>query len=223
MSAATSVNPGSRPTKTAPWWEIVIVIVLYLIIGYFVPSLSQILSVPLILYMIVEAILRHRTWADFGFTFRNFPSGFVKTFGWFLLVAFGLQAVYIFCDKFFLPEVFTHLLARVPMDIGTLSVGLVISIAVATFLEEVIFRALFQTRLNFFLNSAAAIALTSLVFALGHFSPGPALIVFVDLFTVFIDSLIYGIIFKRSQNVFVAWIAHFLADMFAIVLMILIR
>jgi hypothetical protein len=44
-----------------------------------------------------------------------------------------------------------------------------------------------------------------------HFSIGPALIVIFDLLSVFIDSTFFGIIFQRSHNVFVAWIAHFLA------------
>ena len=46
-----------------------------------------------------------------------------------------------------------------------------------------------------------------------HYAPGPALIVFVDLALIVVDSIIYGIIFARSNNVFVAWVAHFLADL----------
>ena len=223
MSTSASVTPESRSTKPAPWWEIVIIIALYLIIGFIMPSLKQILAVPLIIYMIVEGLLRHRTWADFGFNFRSIPSGLFKTLGWILLVVIGTQALYAFGAKLFLPEVFTHLIARIPMNISAISVSLLITLAIATFLEEVIFRGLFQNRLNMFLNTTVAIVVTSLVFAVAHFSTGPAIVVMFDLVGVFIDSVIFGIIFQRSRNVFVSWSAHYLADIVGIILIMLLR
>jgi membrane protease YdiL (CAAX protease family) len=223
MSASSSVKVESRPSKPAPWWEIVAVIVLYLGISILVPGLKQILALPLIIYMVIESWLRHRTWADNGFSIHSILGGFRKTFGWFLLVAFGTQAFFVFGEYFFLPDVFAHLAARVPWDMSSLTASLIINIAIATFLEELLFRALFQNRLSAFVSPAMAIGLVSLVFAIGHFSPGPALVVFVDLLSVFVDSLIFGIIFQRSRNVFVAWIPHFLADIFAIILLLLIK
>jgi membrane protease YdiL (CAAX protease family) len=59
-----------------------------------------------------------------------------------------------------------------------------------------------------------------LVFAALHFAPGPALVVFVDLAMVLVDSLIYGVIFARSNNVFVSWAAHFLADIAGVVFLL---
>jgi membrane protease YdiL (CAAX protease family) len=223
MSTSASVTPESHPTKTAPWWEIVIIIALYLIIGFIIPSLKQILAVPLIAYMIVEGLLRHHTWADFGFNLRSIPSGLFKTLGWILLVGIGTQALYAIGAKLFLPEVFTHLIARIPINISAISVSLLITLAIATFLEEVIFRGLFQNRLNMLLNPTVAIVVTSLVFAVAHFSAGPAIVVIFDLVGVFIDSVIYGIIFQHSRNVFVSWIAHYLADIVGIILIMLLK
>jgi membrane protease YdiL (CAAX protease family) len=37
---------------------------------------------------------------------------------------------------------------------------------------------------------------------------------------IFVDSIIYGLIFARSKNLLVAWVAHFLADVVALVLMV---
>ncbi len=56
-----------------------------------------------------------------------------------------------------------------------------------------------------------------------HFAAGPTLIVIIDLFSVFIDSIIFGIIFQRSHNVLVAWIAHFLGDIVGLIFLIMIR
>ena len=223
MSTSASVTPESRSTKPAPWWEIVIIIALYLIIGFIMPSLKQILAVPLIIYMIVEGLLRHRTWADFGFNLRSIPSGLFKTLGWILLVVIGTQALYAIGAKLFLPEVFTHLIARIPLDISAISVSLLITLAIATFLEEVIFRGLFQNRLSMLLNPMVAIVVTSLVFAVAHFSAGPTIVVIFDLVGVFIDSVIFGIIFQRSRNVFVSWSAHYLADIVGIILIMMLR
>jgi membrane protease YdiL (CAAX protease family) len=223
MTTSGSTTTGSNQFKSSPWWEIVIVIVAYLGISITLPELKQILAIPLILYMIIESWLRHRTWAENGFSFRTIPSGLRQTFMWFLLVVFGTQALFIFGGYFFLPDLFAHIIGRVPMDIGSLNASLFISIAIATFLEELNFRALFQNRLSAFVSPAVAIGLVSLVFAIGHYSPGPALIVFIDLLSVFVDSLIYGIIFQRSKNVFVSWIPHYLADIFSIVVLILIK
>ena len=185
MSASPSVKVDSRPSNPAPWWEIVIVIALYLSISIFIPGLKQILALPLIAYMVIESWLRHRTWADNGFSIRSIFDGFRKTFGWFLLVAFGTQALFFFGVYFFLPDVFVHLAGRVPWDMSSLTASLFISIAIATFLEELLFRALFQNRLSTFVSPAAAIGLVSFVFALEHFSPGPALVSLLT-FSVFL-------------------------------------
>ncbi len=84
--------------------------------------------------MVIESWLRHRTWADNGFSIHGILGGFRKTFGWFLLVAFGTQTLFIFGEYFFLPDVFEHLAERVPLDISSLTASLLISLAIATFL-----------------------------------------------------------------------------------------
>jgi uncharacterized protein len=119
--------------------------------------------------------------------------------------------------------VFAHILARLPFDTNNLSAGIVITLVISTFLEELLFRALFQNRLCTFISPALAIGLVSLVFASAHFTPGPAMVVFMDVFGVFVDSVIYGVIFQRSRNVFVAWIAHFLADVVGLLLIVFFK
>lgn len=221
MSASTvTQSPSSKP---APWWEIALIMVLYLGIGMIFPGLKQILVIPLILYMIIESWLRHRSWADNGFGIRNIPNGFRRTIGWFLLVVFGTQALFVLGAHFIAPDISAHIIARIPYDVSSLSASLFISLAIATFLEELIFRALFQNRLNASFSPAVAIGLVSLVFAIAHFDTGPARVVFVDLLGVFVDSLLYGLIFHRSKNVFVSWIPHFLADVVGLFFILLIK
>jgi len=220
MTTTTLNIPRSQ---AAPWWEIVLVMAIYLTLAQLFPGMREILAIPLVLYMVVESILRHRTRAENGFGFRNILSGLRQNIGWVLLASIASQALTILGEKYLLPDIFTHIFGRVPYDISSLTVSLFVSIAIATFLEELLFRALFQNRLSAFVSPAVAVGIVSLVFAFAHFSPGPALIVFFDLLGVFTDSIIFGIIFQRSKNVFVAWIPHFLADIFAIILLIWVR
>ena len=224
MSTTTSTTMETSLPKAAPWWEIVIVMLVYLGFGFFAQNIWKLIGyIPFLLYMIIESNLRHRSWADNGFSIRGIPGGLRKTWGWFLLVTFGTQALFIFGDKLFFPDVFQHIIARVPVDITALNAGLFITLAIGTFLEELFFRALFQNRLSAFLPSFAAVGIPALAFAATHFTAGTGLIVFIDLLSVFVDGLIFGIIFQRSRNIFVSWIPHFLCDNVAVFLILWVR
>jgi uncharacterized protein len=223
MSSSTSAVSTSQSVKPAPWWEVILIMLVYLGIGVIMPALKQIITIPLILYMLLESWLRHRSWSENGFSFRDIAAGFRQTFGWFLLVVIGTQALSTFGVYFLLPAVSDHILARIPYDVSSLSVGLFIFLGIATFLEELIFRALFQNRLSASFSPSVSILIVSLFFALAHFEKGPALIVFVDLFSEFVDSLIFGVIFQRSKNVFVSWIPHFFADIVGLFMILALK
>jgi uncharacterized protein len=223
MSTSKSASVVSQPQQRAPWWEILLVMFLSLGIGLISPEL-KILSILIpMAYLIIERPLRHRGWAEIGFNFRGIPAGLRQNLGWILLVGVGTQALAAFCSYYFIPEYFQHILARLPIDVSSFSAALIISLGISTLGEEILYRGLFQARISAFLSSGAAIALTSTVFALMHYAPGATLIVIIDLFSVLVDSLIYGIIFQRSKNIFVAWIAHFLADIVGVAFLLLLK
>jgi uncharacterized protein len=224
INQATATS-ASRLAKAAPGWELAILIAVYLVVHFLVPAFEQIYVLAVVVYLIVEAILRHRTWADNGFGLRNIFSGLLKTWGWALLVAFGMQALVILAEHFLLPDVYAHIIARTSktVDLTVLKPSLFIILAIGTFEEEFLYRAVFQNRLSAFTSSAVAIVGVSLLFALAHFHSSPALVVVVDLFSIFVDSLIYGLIFRRSRNIFVSWLPHYVADLFAVILMMLVK
>jgi membrane protease YdiL (CAAX protease family) len=72
------------------------------------------------------------------------------------------------------------------------------------------------------LGTPLALALVVLVFAAMHWAPGQPVVVFTDLAFVAIDAVIYGAIFARCKNIFVAWLAHFLADVVGLALIIIL-
>lgn len=93
----------------------------------------------------------------------------------------------------------------------------IITITIGTFLEEIIFRGFVQERLGWFTDVPIAIMISSILFAFMHYSSGDFNIVIFDIITLFIDSILFGIIYAKTKNVFTSWIAHYLCDIVAII------
>jgi membrane protease YdiL (CAAX protease family) len=220
MSTTTSL-PKTRHDSS--WWEILLVMVVSLAISLLFPGLKIVGVLIPVAYLIVERRLRKRTWSEVGFNLRAFPRDLLHNIGWVLLVGVGIQALSVFGSYLLLPEYASHILARLPFGTRTFDDKVLSALLVATLGEEIIYRALFQKRISAFLPVPVAIGLSSLVFALMHYAPGPALIVFADLALIVVDSVIYGIIFARSNNVFASWAAHFLADVVGIVFLLALK
>jgi hypothetical protein len=71
--------------------------------------------------------------------------------------------------------------------------------------EEIVFRGLVQGRLQWVMKPHYAIALSSIVFALMHIAQGESKIVALDLTTIFIDSVIFGILFYKTKNIYILY------------------
>jgi membrane protease YdiL (CAAX protease family) len=187
------------------------------------PSLKLLGILIPVVYLIAERGLRRRTWAEIGLSPRGLLAGLRQNWGWALLVAVGTQALAAVGSYLLVPEYFRHVTERLPFDLSAFNVGLFVALGFATLGEEIIYRGLFQGRISAWMPAGAAIALTSLVFAAMHYTPGAALIVAIDLAFVLVDSLIYGIIFQRSRSVWVSWIPHFAADIVGLVLITMLK
>ena len=71
-----------------------------------------------------------------------------------------------------------------------------------------------------FIKPGLAILISSVAFVAIHFTHGAAVVVGVDLSSVLVDSLLLGIIFKRSNNVYVCTVAHFLCNSFSMLMLL---
>jgi membrane protease YdiL (CAAX protease family) len=219
-TTVTSISSKAQPASHS--WEIVLVMMLSLGVSLLAPSLKILGILVPVAYLVVERPLRKRTWTEAGFNIKAFPRELLRNLGWVLLVGVGSQALSVFGTHFLLPDYSAHVLARLPLNMNVLSGATIVMLLFSTLGEELIYRALFQKHLSAFLSMSAAIGLSSLVFALMHYAPGPFSIVFVDMALVAVDSVIYGIIFARSNNVYVAWAAHFLADVCGMVFLLML-
>ncbi len=198
------------------------VVLLSMIPGLFTPSAKPLAYVVPLVYLLAERRRVGRSWEEIGIRTRTFGRDLLANWHLFLFVAVVLQMIPILLARFWWPELLDHIRARVPLlvpsALGTL-IGIIVVIAL---LEELIYRCLFQQRLAWCLSGSFAILAASLAFAFQHYTPGPPAIVAADLLMVFVDGLVYGWIFARCHNCLVSWSAHAAADIFAVVLLILL-
>jgi uncharacterized protein len=175
-----------------------------------------------IAYLLVERRLRDRPWAELGFDVRGIRS--VLAANWFLvlLVALVSPAATVLLAKAFWPAFLTHIESRIPLFDTTQPAALFGMLLFATLGEEMTYRSLFQGRLSWFVKTPIAIVLVSVIFGLMHWSEGDLVVTIVDVALVTLDSIIFGLIFSRGKNLYVAWLTHLLADAVGVALLILI-
>ena len=77
-------------------------------------------------------------------------------------------------------------------------------------LFQITFRCIAQEKLSWFLSILLAIIKASCFFALMHIATASLAIIIFDLFTIFLDSILYGIIFARTKK-HTSWSAHLLS------------
>lgn len=174
-----------------------------------------------IAYLLIEHRVRQRPWADLGFKFDTFGKDLRATWFWFVLVGVISQPAWFLIERAVMPEVVDHIVERLPFPptAGGLFVY-AIPLAIALVGEELTHRTLIQGRLTPFIGSGAAIIAASLVFGLSHYAPGPFAVVALDISSIVFDSILFGIIYARSNNIIVAWAAHLLGDLLGLLCLI---
>ncbi|WP_274365643.1 CPBP family intramembrane glutamic endopeptidase [Paenibacillus thermotolerans] len=199
------------PNRRA-FFEVLLILFVMFILTWSNKQLALIAAIIPIVYFFVE----HNIRGGDNARIKGLWSDIRQNWHWFGLVVV-LQVLYTVTFKTFLPEVFDHLHARVPLIQNGLNFNVVVALLFAAYGEEIAFRGLFQERFAWYMRPAAAIVVTSLLFALIHLSEGGPLVVGADLTTVFLDSVVFGIIYYRTRNIFAGWIAHFAANVVALI------
>jgi membrane protease YdiL (CAAX protease family) len=183
-----------------------------------VSALAQI--VPIV-YLCIEKYIRNRTWNEIGFKFRNTMSDIKDSWPWIITVVIVFQMLIVLIGKFLLPDFIVHVRERLPMIISPSTIiSIIITLSIGTFLEEVIYRGFLQERLSWHIKPIFAMLITSIIFGFMHYSKGSPLIVSFDIFGIIIDSIVYGIIFNKTKNIFASWITHYLADVVGVILIL---
>lgn len=205
--------------KTA-LFETILVTAVTLLGMWFVPAAKTIFALIPVAYLLIERRLRKRTWSDLGFSNRTFWADLRANWLLFALTGFLIQPLTTLWAKAYFPEFLAHVQARLPFESGIGWGVLLPLLAVSLLGEEMTYRTLIQGRLTPFIGIPAAVAVASLLFGLAHFAPGAGLVVLTDIGLIVIDSILYGAMFARRNNLWVVWLAHLLGDIFGLLVLI---
>lgn len=139
------------------------------------------------------------------------------------LIPIVIDVMQIVIEKAFFPEILEHTVARIPFEIDPAKViPIILQLLLLPLGEEIALRAFYQKQMNKLTGFAPALIIASFIFAIGHFSYGNPAIVVVDLAGVFIDSIFYGLVFKETDNAWCSWVSHSLADIAAVIVVMII-
>ena len=93
---------------------------------------------------------------------------------------------------------------------------LIVQLIVAAFGEEIAYRGFFLGKGMKLLPFWACAAASSAVFAAGHIAEGSIGVVLFDVACVFIDSMIFSEVYRRSGNCVVSTLSHIVANAFSL-------
>lgn len=208
----------AKETNSKILLELIFVMGISVFLFSFIPSLVWLYEILSLSYLLIERRIRHRSFESLGLKYHGIIADLKANLPIIVLVAVGIQLVVIIGSYWLWSPLFFRLEDRVAylqthFSSFTPSILFLIFIGVATLVEELIFRGFVQERVSWFYNDSIAIIMGALLMTLFHFSPGELSVIMADLFFVFLDSSLYGLIYLRSRNVFVAWTAHLLADL----------
>ena len=200
--------------------EAVVVTVVTLLGMWFLPAYKTGFALIPLVYLLIERRLRRRSWNDLGFKFRTFWLDLRSNWFWFVLVGVISQPLTALLTKYFFPAYLEHVIDRLPFNDG-MGLGLILPIlAVSLVLEELTYRTLIQGRLTPYVGESLAILIASVIFGFAHFASGPFWIVFLDVGMIIVDSILYGVIYKRSGNIVVTWLAHLIGDVLGLIVLL---
>ena len=152
-----------------------------------------------------------------GFSFKDIP-GFLKDWKTDILLVMPLVMNFIcyILAKAVLPEFLAHLLERISFISLNTVVLLVLELLIAALGEEIAWRGFYQTRLSKIISFPAALICTAFLFSICHFASGSLAVVLYDLVFIFINAIFYGLLYKRTGNILISTLSHFLANLFGI-------
>lgn len=185
-------------------------------------NLSSAAIIAGIVFFFIDKVIEKQPMSGSGLDFKVIGKNLKDKKIWiWLALPIAMDAVCVSLSAVVLPEYIEYETARagafVPIELSVSSVLLFFVFALG---EEIAWRAFFQNKLGRILPAAPVLLLTSFLFTLGHYQQGnPAIVLFGLLFT-FINSMLYGIIFRKTNNAWVSALSHFAANIFEVVLFI---
>jgi uncharacterized protein len=187
--------------------------------GISVAGISVFLGVA---FFFVNKAMEKQPFAGSGLDFKAIGTGLKEKSIWFwIAMPIIMDVVSITLSKLFLPEYIDHVLARAGNLVSfNAGIFLILQLIVLALGEEIAWRAFFQKQLQKALPIAPVLIISSILFALGHIASGNFTIVAYDVFFVFVNSILYGVIFHKTNNAWISTISHFAANLFSVIVLV---
>ena len=166
-------------------------------------------------FFITETATKTRN-SDSGLRFNTIPADLKKPgiILWLMLPSVSGIVSLILGNLIFSRELVSHLIGRtnsvgLSFDKTALMIGQII---IAAFGEEIAYRGFFFGKSSKIFPIWLCAIVSSAVFAAGHITVGNIGLVIYDVFTVFLDSLIFSVIYYKSGNCVISTLSHILAN-----------
>ena len=118
--------------------------------------------------------------------------------------------------KAYVPEFLEHLSGRTDFLSSGQIVILIAELIIAALGEEIAWRGFFLSKLSKRLPFVPALLITAMLFSICHFTIGSLVVVLYDLLFIVVNAVFYGLVYKRSNNIVVSTISHFIANLVGI-------
>lgn len=169
-------------------------------------------------FFITEAATKTRG-SESGLRFNTLKADCKKTgVIWLLLPGVSGIVTLIVGNLIFDGEFVAHVMGRtssiLSFDKAALLIGQVI---IAAFGEEIAYRGFFFGKSSKFFPVWICAVVSSVIFAAGHIAIGNIGIVCYDIATVFIDSLIFSVIYYKSGNCVISTFSHIFGNAISLV------
>lgn len=166
----------------------------------------------------ITKIVEKQPFESSGFDIRAIPENLKDKKNWFwILTPIIWGAITLPIELYALPGAKEHILSRtaslITYDTTAMTVIMLFILALG---EEIAMRSFFQNQLNRVMSVTPAIIITSILFTVAHYAAGNIISVSFDLFSVFVLSVLYGIIFHKTKNGWMCGLAHFLSNLLAL-------
>lgn len=211
------MNKSIRTDKSTVLTVIGIIAMILLTITKVVPS-SQIagyaIFVGIAFFFIVEVASKTRG-AESGLRFNTIITDIKKpgVLLWMLLPIVSAIATLIVGNLILGGEFVSHVMGRTSSVLSFNKIPiLIVQVIIAALGEEIAFRGFFAGKGEKIFPFPLCMVVSSIVFAVGHIAVGNVGIVAYDIATIFIDSIIYSIVYHKSGNCLISTISHILSN-----------
>lgn len=216
------MNNFTKTDKGSVFTLVGIIIMILLTLTKAVPSsqtAGYAVFVGIAFFFIVEAVSKTRD-AESGLRFKTVLADIKKpgVLFWIFMPTVSAIITFIVGNLIFSEEFIAHVMGRTSSILSFHKIPLLIGqVIIAALGEEIAFRGFFVGKTMKIFPFWLCAVVSSIAFAAGHIAAGNLGIVAYDIATIFIDSIFFSIIYRKSGNCLISAISHILSNGTAIV------